>query len=948
MSGGFEFEKLVRGGSNRLEGPTPRQLRIGCGLGLAVLLVVLLTGMVGPYTDYLWFVHDARHPEVYLTAYAVRGRLFVIGFVVVLAVIYLNLARALKGTTIYERVPQTPAEVFLSNAVDFVQHNTARVSKGVSVGLALLFALGLQGEWNTVLLASNRQAFNQPDPLFGLDLGFYVFTLPWLEALARFAFSVLLITTVLTTTVYVGMKAMASLAKIELARPAERAHIAALTGVTVIVYALQLWLSRYDFGLMDSQQFTGAGYAGIRELFGVTVLSVLFAGVGVGSIVFGAGVRTVRPILIVGAVCIAATLVVRGIVPGVTQKGWVEPNKFAAEGPYTRSAIKMTRFAYGLDAIEIRETQVIEEPTAEEIAASGPTIDNMRLWDPEVLKRSIEGIQGLRPYYTFPDVDVDRYTLDGRQTLVMLAARDIRLDGLSSNARTWVNERLQYTHGFGLTMSPVNTATPIGQPNFVIKDLPPKTPPGLDVTEPRLYFSDFEETQGDSSGWYAIVDTKIDEFDYPGQDTEKKYRWKGDRGVPIGTPLARLAYAISLSDGNLLVSGNITPATRLLYRRGVRERSALIYPFLRFDSDPYLVVYEGRLLWLLDGYTVTGQIPYSARLRGDGEHLNYIRNSVKVVIDAYSGETTAYAIEPDEPILKAYRAIYPALVKDLATLPKGLDSHFRYPEDLFSLQSIQLRQYHVTDTTMFLNNEDAWDMAVERGIDGASAQMRPYYVQLQLPGDKASGFMLILPFTPREKGNLSGWLAAHCDPGSYGSLVLYKYPKGSNIAGPSQMEARFNQDPVISDLNRQLSNDQSKIIVGNLLVIPIGKSVMYVEPMFLESRTASIQPIPELKKVILGMNTKVVVGDTYSEALQKLFGGTSPAPRAPDVPGGEKPVAEPGVQDVAPGVDATKLAEVMRLLDAQDAALRDGDFARFGELRKQLKARLGELVGKGR
>lgn len=937
----------MSGNPGPVQGPTPRQMRIGCGLGLAVLFIVLLSGMVTPYTDYLWFVHDARHPDVYLTALTVRGRLFIVAFVVALAMIYLNLSRALRGTTVYARVPSTPAEMMLSNAVTYVQHNTGKVAKGASTVLAVLFGLAMQSEWNTLLLASNRQSFGKPDPLFGLDLGFYVFTLPWLQTLAGFAFNLLFITTLLTTVVYIGLKAMASLAKIELARPAERAHIAALAGLTCLVYALRLWLSRYDFGLMDSQQFTGAGLAGTRELMGVTLLSVLFGAIGVIAALFGSKVRTTKPILTVGIVGFVATVLVHGVIPSVSQRFEVEPNKFEAEGPFTQHAIKMTRYAYGLDKIEVRETQASDEPTREEIAASGPTIDNMRLWDPEVLQRSIEGIQGLRPYYTFPDVDVDRYMLDGRQTLVMLSARDIRLDGLSSNARTWVNERLQYTHGFGLTMSPVNTATPIGQPNFVIKDLPPKTPPGLDVKEPRIYYSDFKEDTRHSSGSYAIVDTKIDEFDYPGQGTEKTHRWKGERGVPIGAPLARLAYSIALADGNLLVSGNITPQTKLLYRRNVLDRSALIYPFLRFDMDPYLVVYQGRLVWLLDGYTVTGQIPYSARLGTGSDAINYIRNSVKVVIDAYTGETTAYAVEPEEPILKAYRAIYPGLIKELSTLPKGLESHFRYPEDLFALQSLQLRQYHVEDTTMFLNNEDAWDMAFERGIDGASAQMRPYYVQLQLPGDETSGFMLILPFTPREKGNLSGWLAAHCDPDQYGKLVLYKYPKGSNIAGPSQMEARFNQDPVISDLNRQLSNDQSRIIVGNLLVIPIGKSVMYVEPMFLESRTASIQPIPELKKVILGMNTKVVVGDTYAEALQKLFGETSPKPKAPAVPGGTPEPAKPAAGTSVPAADAQKLAEVMKLLDAQDAALREGDFARFGELRKQLKARLAELAGKG-
>jgi len=923
-------------------GPTPKQLRIGCGIALAVLLLVLLTAAVAPYTDYLWYAHDARHPEVFTTAYNTRATMFLVGFLVALVVMLFNLSRAFKVSPVYSKVPETPAEVFLSNAVGYVQHNTGKVVKFLSLGFALIYALGLQKEWNTFLMAMNRQEFGQKDPTFGLDLGFFVFTLPWLQAVANFAFGLLFVTTVLTTGAYLGLRALASLARIELGRPAERTHVAVLAGLTLLAYAAQLWLHRFEFGLLENAQFTGAGLAGMWRLGGLTAFCIALVGVAVAAAVFGRNVKTMRIPWFVGGSCVVVYLLVMGVVPAIVQAFKVTPNVVQAEGPYAEHAIRMTRYAYGLDKIQVRESPVLEEPTPEEVAGASKTLDNMRLWDPEVLRQYIEAMQGLKPYYTFSDVDIDRYVLDGKQTLVMLSPRDIRLEGLQPNTRGWLYTRLQYTHGYGLTMSPVNTATANGQPNFVIQDMPVRTPESLPLNEPRLYFSDFRDSQGQSTDEYALVDTKVDEFDYPGQGEEKKHRWKGERGVPVGTLLSRLAHTVLFGDRNLLVSPNITPSTRVLYRRGVIERAALIYPFLRFDNDPYIVVSKGRILWILDGYTATGQIPYSARIAGDSEHLNYIRNSVKVVLDAYTGIATAYAIEPDEPVLKAYRKIYPDLVKDAAQLPEGLDAHFRYPEDLFALQSMQLTQYHVVDRERFLNNEDAWDMASERGIHGERAKMRPYYVQLQLPGDPEGGFLLILPFTPREKGNLSGWLAARCDPGEYGQLVLYKFPKGSNIAGPTQMEARFNQDPIIADINRQFTNDQSKIVVGNLLVIPIGRSVMYVEPMFLQSRTAGIQPIPEMKKVILGLKSKVVVADTYAGSLDKLFAGGAPKVAAPTpVPG----APEPGPAQAAP--PAADIGELLKLLDAQDAALRDGDFARFGELRKELKRRLEAMSRQG-
>ncbi|MBI3722156.1 MAG: UPF0182 family protein, partial [Fimbriimonas ginsengisoli] len=449
-------------------------------------------------------------------------------------------------------------------------------------------------------------------------------------------------------------------------------------------------------------------------------------------------------------------------------------------------------------------------------------------------------------------------------------------------------------------------------PTFMTRDIPVRTIPELAIDRPQIYFSDFRGLRGEPEDEYALVDTDVKEFDYPTEEGSNTHRWAGLGGIPVGTPWLRLLYSAALKDGNLLISGNITSRSRLLMHRGVLDRAQLLYPFLKFDPDPYIVILGGKLVWVLDGYTMTDMIPYS-HIEEGAERLNYARNPAKVTIDAYTGEPHAYAIQPDEPILAAYRSIYPGLVSDASELPAGLEAHFRYPEQLLMLQARQLTQYHVTDPGAFLANNDAWDLPLNRGMSGNMEPLEAYYVQMRLPDEPREGFMLILPFTPRQRNNMNGWLAAHCDPGDYGKLVLYRFTKGTNVPGPAQMESNFSQNAEIANINRQLTNDQSQIIVGNLLVVPIGQSVMYVEPMFLASRTVGIAPIPQLKKVILALKDKVVVGESYAEALAKLFpAATAPAPQqAPPQPSAGK-----GFQagpPKAPAVPSGAAAEALKL-----------------------------------
>lgn len=913
----------------------------GCGCGLVLLAAIFLLAGLKPYTDYLWFAHDARHPEVMTIGYGTQGTLFVIGFVVSLLAFYFSLRTALNQSMVYFDRPVNFGEKIVTNAMGWLQTSGVTLVKVLSVIFALFSGASLAGHWQVWLLSRNAVPFGQKDPLLGLDLGFYAFTLPWLQALAGFVMGLVVTVTIVTMALYIGLQMLAALARIELGKPKVRLHVSILIAATAIALGVQNWLATYAFGTIPSAQFTGAGYSAMSELAAMKAVAVASFLVAIVAL---ATVRAKVPYkFTIGAgVLLGATYVVGvTIIPSIIQRFSVEPDKIAKEGPYVKHAIEMTRFAYGLDKIDVRDFKVEDAPTPAEVKDAENTLANMRLWDPRIIRRSFDGTQSFRRYYTFNDVDIDRYIVGGKPRMVMLSPRDIQINGLDANARSWVNTRLQYTHGFGVVASQVNTALADGQPKFLVSDLPPVSPPELKIDEPRIYFSDFRNAGFGDDDQYALVDTKVDEFDYLIEDKAVTYRWTGERGIPIGGMFAKLAFSFILGDGNLLVSQNITGTSRLLMHRSVLNRASRIYPFLKFDSDPYIVIHQGRLVWILDGYTTSSTIPYSDMTEGYGDRINYIRNSVKATIDAYSGEVNAYAIDPTDPILKAYRKIYPRLVKEFSEFPAGLDAHLRYPEDMLQLQAYKLQQYHVTDTTSFINNGDAWDIPFQRSESGNRERMRPYYVMMKLPDEGKEGFMQILPFTPREKGNMAGWLAALCDPGSLGRLVLYKYSRGSLIDGPDLMDSRFNQNETISNMNRLLSNDQSELRPGNLLVIPIGQSVMYVAPLFLESRTTG-QTKPELRKVVLALKDKIVVGDTYDEALNKLFG---PGAQVTPAPAGPTPPKTTPSQPTGQTPQLQEVREALNLLDQAEEALRSGDFARYGELQKQAKERLRQMTG---
>jgi uncharacterized membrane protein (UPF0182 family) len=900
-----------------------------------IVVGTIILSMVNPYTSYLWFTYDVGHPEVFSTGYRAKGLLLLLAFFSTWAFLYFNLRQALKLSLVYLDRPQTGGQRAISQTMQWVQDRGQSVLLYAAPLFSFLMALGFSNEWQTYLQWLNRVPFGIRDPMFGLDAGFYVFTLPWFRSISNYLFVVFAITAALCVVLYIGLQSLALLGRLELSQPKFRIHISALIMLALVALAGQLWLKSYEFPLAELGQFTGAGYVESQEVVIQRVLAVFLAAVGVGTLLRANRGKSYAVPMAGGITFAVLWAIGLWMYPAIIQRLLVDPNLLSVQGPYAARAIAMTRFAYGLDKIDARDMDVAARPSAEAVMRSGATLDNMRLWDPTILQSALENLQAVRPYYKFEDVDIDRYSIGGKQTMVMLSPRDIDLNGVGGASQNWTNLRLRYTHGYGVAMSSVDRATQDGWPNFLIDDIPVESKE-VPLTKPQIYFSDWRDALGQPSSEYALVDTGVKELDYESTATGAvTHEWEGKGGVPISGLLSRLAFSLLLADGNLLVSPNINGGARILIRRNVLERANAVYPFLKFDSDPYLVVLDGRLIWMLDGYSVSNNMPYSSRMFG----ANYIRNSVKATVDAYTGDISAYAVLPDEPILRVNRRIYPGLIKDLDEMPEGLKAHFRYPEDMLQMQAITLQTYHITDPTTFLSNSDAWNIASERDVNGSKARIRPYYVQMQLPDEPKDAFLQILPFTPNGRPNMSGWLAAHCDPEDYGKLTLYRFVGSNPALGPEQMESKFNSWPQISDINRQFNNDQSEVVPGNLLVVPIGDSVMYVEPLFLQSRSSGIQAAPRLSWVVLALRDQVVVGETYESALKQLF---SNAPRNVETSGG-KPAA-PETSSASPTVGAR---EALDLLREAEAAQKAGDWAKYGELQKQLKAKLEELVGRG-
>lgn len=861
-------------------------------LGLSVLIGKPLVGYLA---DFLWY-QDLGFLRVFLIKFWVQAALFSIFGGLTAALFYLN------GFLVHRAAARSGAfsSFFDPRLQRWLGAKFRLTLKIASLFLGILAGLSAAPFWEDVLLFWHATPFGKKDPLLGLDIGFFVFKLPFLRYLTDWAFGIWVLCAGLGVFLFLALGHIEGRGKnLSLTRPFRR-YLALMLVLFFLRLAFDLWLDRADLLFDERGVVFGAGFAEARvvlpTLTGLCFLSILAAGL---SAVF---IMRPRKEILLGLVGLYALLYFVGLkfLPGVVHRYIVQPNELEREKRYLAYEIQATREAFGLSEVDEREFKFGPPLTKEALARNEDTIKNIRLWDHEPLLETYSQIQEIRTYYKFVSVDNDRYLLNGGLRQVMLSARELSYEDLPS--RSWINEHLVYTHGYGLTLGVVNEVTEEGLPKLLIKDIPPASRCNIKITRPEIYF-------GELANEYVIVRTKAREFDYPAGESNVYTTYNGRTGVRVGGLWRRILFSLRFGSSKILLSGDITSESKILFYRSVTERVRKAAPFLHFDDDPYLVINkEGRLFWLVDAYTISDRYPYSRRVKGLG---NYIRNAVLAVVDAYHGEISFYLKDPSDPIIKTYQKIFPHMFRPLEELPEDIRAHIRYPHRLFFLQARLFGAYHMRDPRVFYNQEDLWE--IPRSLKSDRRYMKPYYTIMKLPGEVRAEFILMIPFNPARKHNLAAWMCVRCDPEHYGQMLVYRFPKQKLVYGPQQIESRINQDPEIS---RQLSLwDQrgSRVILGTLLIIPIEGNLLYVQPLYLKAESGQI---PELKRVIVAYENEIRMGRTLEEALEAIF-GKAMAP--------EKSITTP--EKKKPSLDF--LRELY--LKAQEA-LRRGDLEEFGRL----------------
>lgn len=911
---------------------------------VAAVAVVLLSlrGIAGFYTDYLWY-DSLGLASVWRGVLGAKAGLAALFTVLFFALAWLNLSIADRIAPPFR--PSGPEEEIIERYRQAVRGRTGLVRTGVAALFALIAGLGTSAQWNEWVLFTHRQSFGREDPLFHRDAGFYVFELPFLKFLVDSGFAALIIILLLTAAAhYLNGGIRVQVPAVERVTPQVKAHLSVLLGALALLKAAGYWLGRYELVYSTRGIVDGANYTDVKAHLPALYLLVAISAFAGGLFLFNMFRRGwALPVIAVGLWAFTS-VVVGGAYPAFVQRFRVEPNQSTRELPYIQRNIDATRYALGIDKVRVRNFSYNEDLTAEDLAANAPTIRNVRLWDPSILRTTYAQQQALRRFYRFNDVDVDRYVIDGEPTQVMVSARELEIDGLLN--KSWVNTHLNFTHGYGIVLSPANAATSEGLPSYLVKDLPPAGQPTPE--QPALYF-------GERLGGYAIVGTKQSEISYQtadGRTVRENYR--GEGGVPMKGLLRRAAFALRFGDQNVLISGFITPESKALYIRDIRERVKKAAPFLHLDGDPYPVVLNDHdsVVWVVDAYTTSSRFPYAQRAvtdrvmpQGGLRHrFNYVRNSVKVVVDAYHGTMRFYVVDPSDPLIRAYRDAFPALF-DAGDPPEELQAHFRYPEDLFRVQTDMFGLYHITRATDFYDRGDAWDIARDPGSGTVATAaptttappapnspppreklMDPYYLLMRLPGDKEESFLILQPFTPASKNQLAAFMVAHSDPGRYGQLEVFVMPRSRSVDGPTLVDGKINQEPAVSREITLLGTRGagSKVLNGNLLVVPVENSLLYIRPLYVE---AEGNPIPELKKVVVVYGNRVVAGDTLRQALAGIF-GEAPETREEGQQAPPPQGPPPGGPAVSPTV-ASLLDQALAAYQRAQDALRAGDLAAY-------------------
>jgi uncharacterized membrane protein (UPF0182 family) len=891
--------------------------------------MVVLTLVDHLLVDYLWYGR-LGYGGVFNTTVVAEIGIFLVVWLVAFVAIFASGLIALGNSRDRERlrVVRRPDEMVEINLPELIRALGERVPwrvivAGAAAVLALFVAQGEAASWDIYLKGLYGVPFGISEQAFGKDVGFYIFRLPLLEEFRDLLMVLVVLAAAMAIAVYWSRGALDFKETPPRVTSGAAAQLSVLLGLFFVQRAMSYWLGRFDLLLHSNGVVFGLRYVD-RILWqpGLWLLVALSLGAAVMCILNArdGGLR----IPVAAFVVVFGPALVMNLIQPVIERLWVKPDELRVERPYLERNIAATRHAYKLDSVDVKPFAGQGALTPAALEQDSATIRNIRLWDPRPLLDTYRQLQEIRTYYDFRDVDIDRYWIEGKYTEVMLSPRELNLDQLPETAQTWVNQHLKFTHGAGLAMSPVNKKDTEGLPVFFVKDIPPISNVGLKVDQPAIYF-------GEERDSYAVVNSATPEFDYPkGTDNVFSY-YAGSGGVPVSGFWRRLLFSIYFSDVNLLVTENIVDKSKIMIRRNIAERVAYIAPFLKIDHDPYAVIHNGRMVWILDCYTISDHYPYSQR---NGDQLNYIRNSVKVVVDTYTGDTDFYVSDPDDPIIKTWARVFPAMFKPITAMPPDLHSHIRYPEDFFQVQADTYRTYHMTDPQVFYNREDLWGFPRE-SYAGQTAPMQPYYVIVRLPGQKDAEYMMMLPMTPSGRDNMIAWMAARCDGADYGHLFEYSFSKDRLIYGPYQIQARINQNPEIS---RQLSlwNQMgSKVLLGNLLVIPIQDSLLYVEPLFIRAENGQL---PELQRVIASYSDRVVMGDTLELTMAALF--TNQPPPAPTI--AKTFTTEPAPQSIAQNIPNTDMHSAAEHYNRALAAIRAGDWTEFGTEMKKLGDQLSK------
>ena len=877
-----------------------------------IVIIPFISSLISFYTDWLFFVETGFSSVFTTTLYAKLGSGLFFGlFFFAFALINLFIANKAK-------FPPTELYIVGVDNLRIKRDELVRLVKPLSLIITFILAMlaGNWGamQWEDVLLFTNRVTVGTVDPVIGKDIGFYLFSLPLMDLLKGFCNFMLSVTMLMVGAVYFVRGGIVLTERGAIIDENVRRHLAVLIGIFSFTIAAGYYLDGFSLLLSGGGTFHGAGYADVharlpafRVLTFLTPLAGLLLAVGIWK-------GKWRMALLPPVIVIAISIIWVRVYPGMLQKFKVAPNELALETPYIENNIKFTRFGYDVDKIETVPFDVDTKLSAADIANNDATIKNIRLWDHAPLLKTYSQLQQIRTYYKFFDVDNDRYMVNGQYTQVMLSPRELSYADLPS--KNWINERLIFTHGNGITFGPVSRISKEGLPEFFVKDIPAVSLADIKVTRPEIYF-------GELSNEYVIVKTRVPEFSYPTATGNINTTYAGKGGVPLDSLLKKALFAAWFKTEKILLSSDITKQSRIIYNRNINERVRAIAPFLSFDSDPYMVVDEkGKLKWIIDAYTYSDRLPYSKPLK-DG--VNYMRNSVKTVIDAYDGTLSFYIIDPEDVLVKVYSRMFPELFKPLAAMPSDLRKHLRYPHQFLQLQAAMFAAYHMTDPKVFYNKENLWEIAAL-----GDKPMEPYYTIMKLPGEKMEEYILLLPFTPSNRDNLAAWLTARCDEPNYGKIRAYTFPRDRLIYGPKQIDARINQDSFISQQLTLWNQRGSEVIRGSMLVIPIEKSLLYVQPLFL---AADKSALPELKRVIVAFGDQVVMEENLELALQRLFGGKSAPPRA----------AKEAKVDLKSST-STSAKEAMSIYERATNLQRQGDWAGYGEELRKLEQVLKRMA----